>query len=67
MDVLKLFMLKIKLRKYKRGSKSYKKIDIYNNWYQTHGIPDLQLEIENLERQIKIKKLGNKMVQKFDE
>lgn len=66
MNTLKLFMLKIKLRKYKRGSKSYEKIGIYNNWYQRHGIPDLQLEIENLERQIKINKLGNKIVHKVD-
>lgn len=59
MNQLKLLILKMKLAKYKRGDKSYNKMGILNNWYHEHGIPKLMLEIENLERQIKIKKLGD--------
>jgi hypothetical protein len=57
----------MKLAKYKRGDKSYNKIGIHNNWYREMGITNLMKQIEDLERQIKIKSLGNKLVNKVDE
>jgi hypothetical protein len=60
----------MKLTKYKRELDVAKQQDNYNPFYfqtREYEIFNLQLEIENLERQIKIKKLSNKMVQKVDE
>jgi hypothetical protein len=44
-----LFILKQRLKHYKRNAKYYEKIRCYNNWYHEHGIPQLELRIKELQ------------------
>lgn len=44
-----LFLLKRRLKRYKRDAKWYDRQGIYNNWYHERGIPNLEKEIKELE------------------
>lgn len=56
MDVFLLFVLKRRLKRYRRDAKCYEKIGNYNNYYHEWGIPHLEWEIDALETKIRGRK-----------
>lgn len=52
-DRILLFLLKQRLKRYKRDSEWYHKQGCRPNWYDEQGIPNLENEIKELENTIK--------------
>jgi hypothetical protein len=55
LDKILLFILKQRLKRYKRDAKWYEKQGCYNNWYHENGIPNLEEQIKLLKFKISIK------------
>lgn len=53
LDKIYLFILKQRLKRYKRDAKWYEKQGCYNNFYHEQGIPNLEEKIQDLEIKIK--------------
>lgn len=49
---IRLFILKRKLKRYKKGAKYYEKIGSYNNYYNETGIPNLEKDILKLQNEL---------------
>ena len=52
LDKFYIWVLRRRIKRYKRDSKWYERKGLDDNWYMRHGVPDTEREIKRVERKL---------------